>query len=262
MRMSGHTILITGGTSGIGRELARQLAEYDNTVIVTGRDPARLDAARAAGLHALHVDIDDPAAVQALHQRVIRTFPDLDLLINSAGILRTIDLQQGAPSLPELTREVQTNLNGTIWMNALFLPQLLRHRQAAIVNVSSALAFLPLPTCPVYCATKAAIHSYTQSLRLQLRGTGVQVFELAPPATDTPLHRGLRAGTTRDASPMSVAVLATHAIEGMQGDRLEIRPGSASTLRFLSRLAPDLALHLMGRSMRRQQAQRRLEAMG
>jgi len=262
MKMSDNTILITGGTSGIGLELARQLSALGNTVIVTGRDPFRLDAARVIdGLHAFYADVGDPESLRILHRRVVREFPDLGILINSAGIMRTIDLRQGGTSLEDLTREIQVDLNGTIWMNALFLPHLMRRQRAAILNVSSALAFLPLPTSPVYSAAKAAIHSYTRSLRMQLKDTGVSVFELAPPSTDTSLYRGLHgAGADSGTRPMPVEALATEAIEGMQGDRLEIRPGLSNVLKLMSRVAPDLVLRRMRGAVQRMQTAPALDA--
>lgn len=262
MKMSDNTILITGGTSGIGCELARQLRAMGNTVIVTGRDPARLDAARTIdGLHAFHADVGDPDSLRILHRRVVRDFPALGIVINAAGIGRTIDLCEAGASLEDLTREIRVDLEGTIWTNALFLPQLMRRERAAIVNVSSAHAFLPLPCAPIYSAAKAAVHAYTRALRVQLEATRVAVFELAPPATDTPLYRGLHAAPyTGRIRPMPTAALATEAIEGMQGDRLEIRPGLSDVLRFVSRLAPDLALRRMRGSVRRTPAQPSLGA--
>lgn len=255
MKMSDTTILITGGTSGIGRELARQLRAMGNTVIVTGRDPERLHAARTVdGLHAFYADVGDPESLRILHRRVVRDFPDLAILINAAGLMRTLDLRRDGPSLEDLTREIQVDLNGTIWMNALILPHLMRRDRAAILNVSSAHAFVPLPIAPIYSAAKAGLHAYTRSLRMQLSGTGVAVFELAPPATDTPLYRAVH-GPAHDrvTRPMPVEALATEAIEGMQGDRLEIRPGLADVLKLMGRWAPELAMRRMRGAVRRMQ---------
>ena len=166
MKLEKRTILITGGSSGIGLELAKQLLGRQNTVIVTGRDPAKLDAAKRtlAGLHTFVSDASDPAAIATLHRDVLGQFPKLDTLINNAGIMRNLNLNQDR-DLTDVTREIEINLSGPVRMVQQFLPHLKTRPDALIVNVSSGLAFVPLPLSPVYCATKAAIHSFTQSLR-------------------------------------------------------------------------------------------------
>ena len=174
MKLEQRTILVTGGTSGIGLELARQLLVRGNTVIVTGRDQDALDAATRTlpGLHTFRSDVSDPQAITALHEAVLPLFPALDTLVNNAGIMRNIKLD-GERSLQDVTREIEVNLSGPVRMVQQFLPHLLTRPGALIVNVSSGLAFIPFPAAPVYSATKAAIHSFTQSLRVQLRGTSV-----------------------------------------------------------------------------------------
>src|SRR5262249_31708474 len=157
-------------------------AARDSTVIVTGRKQSKLDAVRKKlpTVHAIQSDASDPAAIVALYDHVVRHFPDLNMLINNAGIMRKIDLHRFGSDLRYLTREIDINLAGPIRMTAQFLPQLKTRKTAAIVNVSSGLAFVPLAISPVYCAAKAAIHSFTQSLLLQLKHTSITVFELAP----------------------------------------------------------------------------------
>ena len=191
MKLEKKTVLITGGTSGIGLELAKQLLQRGNTVIVTGRDQEKLDAAKRAmpGIHTVKSDVSDPAAIAALYGSVLAQFPALDTLINNAGVMRNLNLNQ-ARDLNDVTREIEINLNGPVRMVQQFLPHLKTRKGALIVNVSSGLAFIPFPASPVYCATKAAIHSFTQSLRVQMEGTGITVVELAPPAVETPLLRG------------------------------------------------------------------------
>jgi uncharacterized oxidoreductase len=164
--------------------------------------------------------------------------------------MRKIDVQKPGLLLEDTTREVESNLNGTIWMDIQFLPHLKRQPNAAIVNVSSGLAFIPLPISPVYCATKSAIHAFTLSLRLQLKNTGVKVFELAPPGTDTPLFHGdFSPEDTAGVKPMSVETLVQHAIAGLEKDVLEIRPGLANVLNLASRIAPGFMLKQLGRSV-------------
>ena len=194
MKLREQNYLLTGGTSGIGLELAKQLLQRDNVVIVTGRRPERLEAAKRLlpGLHT-QSDVSDPEAIAQLSSDVLAKFPALDTLINNAGIMRNLRMQQER-DLMDVTREIEINLSGPVRMIQQFLPHFLkvtRKTGAMIVNVSSGLAFVPFPASPIYSATKAALHSFTQSLPVRkLAGTGVRVIELAPPAVETPLFRG------------------------------------------------------------------------
>jgi uncharacterized oxidoreductase len=253
MRLSGNTILITGGTSGIGLELATRFAALDNTVIVTGRSRAKLDAVstKVPGVHAIQSDVSDPTAMTALYDYVTGRFPNLNILINNAGIMRKINLHAFGSDLRNLTREVEINLNGPIRTTVQFLPQLKTQKAAAVVNVSSGLAFVPLAISPVYCATKAAIHSFTQSLRLQLKQTNITVFELAPPITETPLFQGDMSRSDVGVKPMEVKVLVQHALDGTKRNRLEIRPGLAQMLKIMSCVAPSFIFHRLGRPVDR-----------
>jgi uncharacterized oxidoreductase len=243
MNLKQRTILITGGTSGIGLELAKELLRRDNTVIVTGRDLNRLEAAKRAlpALHIFQSDVSDPGAIAKLHDDVLAKFPGLDTLVNNAGIMRNLNLNQDR-DLTDLTREIEINLCGPVRMVQQFLPHLKRRENALIVNVSSGLAFVPLPISPIYSATKAALHSYTQSLRVQLQGTGVAVIELAPPGVETPLLRGEFAEEMKDQKGMDVQVLVRHAIKGIEADHPEIRPGLSNVLKAMSRIAPGFML--------------------
>jgi uncharacterized oxidoreductase len=246
MKLNQKTILITGGTSGIGLELARQLLQRGNTVIVTGRDQQRLDAAERAlpGVHTFQSDVSDPGAIASLHDCALARFPALDTLINNAGIMRNLDMNQDR-ALDDVTREIEINLSGPVRMVQQFLPHLKTRKAALIVNVSSGLAFVPFPASPVYCATKAAIHSFTQSLRVQLAGTGVTVVELAPPGVETPLYRGEFAEEMRGQKGMDVTILAGQALAGIEAGDLEIRPGLSNVLKAMSRIAPQFMLGQM-----------------
>jgi len=250
MKLSQRTILITGGTSGIGFELAKQLLELGNTVVVTGRQLKRLGEAKQSlpGLNVIQSDVGDPAAIQQLVEQVLAEFPTLDTLINNAGIMRNLKLDQDLP-LMDLTREIEINLNGPVRMIQKFLPHLKTKKNALIVNVSSGLAFVPLPIAPIYSATKAALHSYTQSLRLQLAGSNVTVVELAPPGVDTPLFRGEFAEETKGIKAMDVKVLVKHAIDGIQADKLEICPGQSNLLKTMGRIAPGFMVKQLGKAM-------------
>jgi uncharacterized oxidoreductase len=259
MKTSGNTILITGGTSGIGFALAAEFAAIGNTVIVTGRSQSNLDAARTKipGIHTIQSDVSAPAAIASLYKQVVAEFPGLNVLINNAGIMRKINLHTFGPDLQDVTREVEIDLNGAIRMVIQFLPHLKKQKSAAIVNVSSGLAFVPLASSPVYCAAKAAVHSFTQSLRVQLKNTGITVFELAPPMTATPLLTGaFGADDLPGVKPTDAKTVANHAIDGIRRDRLEIRPGLSSALKIMSRLAPNFILRQLNRPVDRMLAEK------
>jgi uncharacterized oxidoreductase len=192
MNPSGNTILITGGGSGIGRGLAQSLHALGNQVIIAGRRRQALDETTAAnpGMKSLTVDMQDLASLRAFAAQAIAEFPSLNVLINNAGIMRPEKLLAQQPGLADAEAIVATNLLGPIRLTAALLPHLQKQPRATIFNVSSGLAFLPLARTPTYCATKAAIHSYTLSLRHQLRNTNIEVLELIPPYVATHLMGG------------------------------------------------------------------------
>lgn len=248
MKLTKRTVLITGGTSGIGRELAKQLLDRDNAVIVTGRDRAKLASAERdfPGIHTFASDVSDPVAIAALHDGILSKFPALDMLINNAGIMRNLNLNR-TRELQDVTREIDINLSGPVRMVQQFLPHLKSQKDSLIVNVSSGLAFIPMPISPIYCATKAAIHSFTQSLRVQLEGTGITVIELAPPGVETPLFRGEFAEELKGQKGMDVTVLAREAIAAIEDGHLEIRPGLSNVLKIMSRIAPGFMFNQMAK---------------
>ncbi|MGA3132854.1 MAG: SDR family oxidoreductase [Terracidiphilus sp.] len=192
MHLTGNTILVTGGGSGIGRGLAESLHALGNQVIVAGRRQKALDETITAnpGMKSLQVDMQNAAAIRSFAARAVAEFPALNVLINSAGIMRAEKLLEQQPDLADAEAIVTTNLLGPMRLTAALLPHLQKQPQATIMNVSSGLAFLPLALTPTYCATKAAIHSYTHSLRYQLRSTSVEVLELIPPYVQTDLMNG------------------------------------------------------------------------
>jgi uncharacterized oxidoreductase len=252
MKLDGNTILITGGTSGIGFELAKELLKLQNTVIITGRHADRLERAKAQlpQVHTVQSDVSRIEEIDALFARVTGEFPALNVLVNNAGVMRTINLHTEDQGMEELTREIDTNFKGPVWMVKRFLPQLKKVPSAAIVNVSSGLAFVPLPSCPVYCATKAAMNSFTRSLRVQLKRTAVKVFELAPPATETELF-DTKSPDMEGVAIMKVDELVRQFIKGFQKDQLEIRPGQANSLKFMNRVAPEFILEQLSKPMDR-----------
>jgi uncharacterized oxidoreductase len=256
MKLSNNTILITGGASGIGFELASQFLALKNTVLITGRDQGRLDVAKAKlpGVHTFASDASNAIAIGALFDKVTREYPALNVLINNAGIMHEINLQTAKPS-DDLCAEIETNLNGPIRMIQRFLPHLKNQPEAAIMNVSSGLAFVPLPTSPAYCATKAGLHSFTLSLRVQLKNTKVKVFELAPPATDTPLLDQSHPEDFKGIRIMSVAEMVQRAIKGFENDEMEIRPGPSNQLKLMNRIAPQFILDQLSKPVDRMLAE-------
>ncbi|MBJ2345303.1 MULTISPECIES: SDR family oxidoreductase [Pseudomonas] len=188
MNGTGNTILVTGGTSGIGLGLALRLHKAGNKIIIAGRRQALLDqiVAEHPGIDSVLLDVCDPQSIQRNSEALATRHPNLNVLINNAGIMHWEDLTD-SEYLGTAEDTVTTNLLGTIRMVYAFIPQLLKQPSATIVNVSSALAFVPLPATPTYSATKAAVHSFTQSLRVQLEASPIEVIELAPPGVRTTL---------------------------------------------------------------------------
>ena len=192
MITTGNTILITGGGSGIGRGLAEAFHAAGNRVIIAGRRRESLDETAAAhpGMAVEVLDVEHAEAILAFASRVTASYPALNVLVNNAGIMRVEDLLSDPFDLADAEATIATNLLGPIRLTAALLPHLRRQSAATVINVTSGLAFVPLVATPTYCATKAAMHSYSQSLRFQLRETAVDVIELAPPAVATDLMPG------------------------------------------------------------------------
>jgi len=190
MNSTGNTILVTGSTSGIGLGLALRLHSAGNTVIIAGRRQALLDkiVSEHPGMESILLDVADPLSIQRSSEALAASHPDLNVLINNAGIMQWEDLTD-PESLSIAENLVTTNLLGTLRMVYAFLPQLLKQPSATIMNVSSGLGFVPLPATATYSATKAAVHSFTQSLRVQLADSPIEVIELAPPGVRTDLLR-------------------------------------------------------------------------
>src|ERR1039457_6065717 len=192
MKTTGNTILITGGASGIGRGLAQAFHALGNHVIIAGRRKQALDQTTAAnpGMTSLVLDIQDASNIRSFAAELAARYPALNVLINNAGIMRTEKLLAQQEALADAEAIVATNLLGPIRLTAALLPLLQKQPRSVIMNVSSGLAFVPIAPTPTYCATKAAIHSYTQSLRYQLRASTIEVLELIPPYVATDLLDG------------------------------------------------------------------------
>ncbi len=237
MRLKSDTILITGGSSGIGLEMAKQLIGMGNTVIITGRDMTKLEKTKK-DLPAIHIyqsDVSNPQSVMELYSRVSADFPNLNVLINNAGIMRTIDFND--TDYEKICSEIDINMNGPIRMVQQFLPLLKKQPEAAIVNVTSGLAFVTFPATPIYGAAKAGLHAYTKTLRLQLENTNVKVFELAPPKTSAALIDRTESGGKKNKMPtMKVSKVVSVAISQIRKDKFEILPGLSKMLKLVGRV--------------------------
>ena len=189
MKLTGNTLLITGGTSGIGRALAEQFHQRGNQVIIAGRRQALLDEITAAhpGMRGMRLDAEDPRSIEDLARQVREQFPGLNVLINNAGVSRPEDFTAPTVDLSVARSIVQTNIVGVLHLTAVLLPLLQQQPASTILTVTSGLAFLPVAHSPAYCASKAFLHSWLQSLRVQLRKTSVEVLELIPPYVQTEL---------------------------------------------------------------------------
>jgi len=234
MNLTGNTVLITGGARGIGFALARQLSDRGNRVIICGRSEESLEKAKAQAPALLTrvCDVADPESRRALVTWLKTAHPGLNAVINNAGVQYRRSFTD-ATALQDLDQEVSINFTAPIHLIGEVLPLLRQQPQAVIVNVSSGLAFSPMADVPVYCATKAAIHSFTLSLRHQLRATGVRVVELAPPIVDTGLGSGTRSEGTARQQLMSPEDFATEALAQLESDQVEIMVGMAANTRKL-----------------------------
>lgn len=232
MNTSGNTILITGATSGIGLAFAEQFIHEGNTVIICGRRADRLAEIKEKhpGIITKECDIANEHQREELHDWAIKNYPNLNILINNAGIQLVTDLTQ--PIDLDLVRmEMETNFIAPVHLASLFASHLKTAKDPAIINISSGLAFVPIAFMPVYCATKAAIHSLTLSLRHQLKDTPIKVFEIAPPSVDTELGHQRRADKTQTHGGIPINEFLTEAMEGLRNDATEIVVGQAKGMR-------------------------------
>jgi uncharacterized oxidoreductase len=240
MRINKNTVLITGGATGIGFSLAEALVKMGNKVIICGRRQSRLEEAKRKlpQIQIRTCDVSKEAERKLLFNWVKDNFKDFNVLVNNAGIQRMIDLKQGIRDLARGESEIEANLVAPIYLSAYFIPLLMKQKAAAIINVSSGLAFMPIAAMPVYCATKAAVHSFTMSLRHQLKDTSIKVFEIVPPMVDTELGKGSieEEEGYRGIPPAEVAKAA---INSLEKDEYEIVVGEAQGLVAGSRTNPE-----------------------
>ncbi len=232
MNLTANTILITGGASGIGFALAQQLSNRGNNVIICGRSEAALLKAQAEvpALITRVCDIADTTSRLSIVSWLDTAYPELNIVINNAGVQFRRDLKD-CGSLENLEQEVAINFTAPVRLIGELLPQLKRQSQAMIINVSSALAFAPRAGVPVYCATKAAMHSYTLSLRHQLKAIGIRVVEMAPPIVDTGLGGENRIANSSVQTMMTSEDFAAEALAQLESDQDEVLVGLAAGAR-------------------------------
>jgi uncharacterized oxidoreductase len=243
MKTSGNTVLITGGSAGIGFEMARQFSE-GNTVIITGRDKARMKAALSKLKNTTGVicDVSVEKDVQALVIQVFKSFSSLNVLINNAGKGNGFDItEEGVDGFQKAGEEILTNYLSVIRMNERFMPLLKLQKESAVINVSSIAVFGPRVQLATYGASKAALHAYTQALRLMLEPTSIKVFELFPPLVNTEFSKGIGG-----AKGMAPAAVAEQLFSSFANDVYEVYVGGAADLHaryFAKNTAGFLALN-------------------
>ena len=249
MKTSGNTVLVTGGATGIGFALAESFLKEGNEVIICGRREQKLQEAKRLHpeMHIRICDVSEPKERVELHRWAAGDFPDLNILVNNAGVQHQIDLKKGTVDLQGEESEIRINFESLVMLSGLFIPGLMKKKESAIVNVSSGLAFIPLAIVPVYCATKAATHSYTLSLRHQLSKTSVRVFEVIPPTVDTELDRDRRDKRAPENRGIQPGIVGAEALEAMKRDELEIVIGAAQNLRMGSRSDPEKVFNSINR---------------
>jgi uncharacterized oxidoreductase len=235
MKTSGHKVLITGGGSGIGRALAEKFYQAGNEVVIIGRDRIKLEQA-AASMPGIIWRVSD--VTNAAHRaQLVVDFPDITVLVNNAGIQRNGEFL--SMTTEQIESEIDIDFRAPILLSHAFLPYLLNQQEAAIVNISSALAFVPKPNASIYCASKAALHSFSQSLRHQLKATHVKIFDVLPALIDTEMT------AARKSSKLSPAKLADQFWSSYRSNRFEICIGKTKVLKAISRLAPAVAEHIV-----------------
>jgi uncharacterized oxidoreductase len=236
-----RTVLITGGSSGLGFEMARQMVAQHSTVIICGRSQEKLDHAhkKVSQLVPIRCDISVPEEREVLFNKISERFQGLNMLMNNAGIAKRYLLAKTKDLEPSLVSEWRTNYLAPVLLTKRFLPLLIKNK-GTVVNVTSGLAYVPLSIQPNYCATKAALHSMTQSMRIQLSELGITVVEIMYPAVDTPFHNGYR--PKHAIQPDKAAAIA---LRGLNRGKDEIRVKMAGILFMLHRLMPHKALNLI-----------------
>ena len=242
-----ETVLITGGNSGIGLGLAQAFYARGATVIIAGRNMEALTSAASQypGMKTEHLDVADESSIEAFAARVTENYPHLITFINNAGIQQILNFNgEASPSFEMIAKEINTNLVGLIQLTAAILPLLKRQPASRLINIGSGLGFVPLAAAPVYSATKAAVHSFSISLRHQLASTPLKVIEVIPPVVTTNLHDGQ---SRKPPNAMPVDAFVKSVMRGLDAGRVEIPVGMAKALLIGHRIAPKLFLKIINK---------------
>jgi len=232
MKLKNKTVLITGGGTGIGLSIAEALYKRGNKILICGRREEKLREVKSKFplIEYRVADLSDIAQVRSLADWTLTGFPGISILINNAGIQRKLYFS-GPEAVPDPAEEVAVNFSAAVLLSSLFLGHFRKLEEAAIVNVTSGLAFAPMPVAPVYCATKAALHSFTVSLRYQLKDTAVKVVELAPPMVDTELDKGTRNTGPQAYRGIHPDIVTEEFIREFENNNIEIFIGQAKNLK-------------------------------
>lgn len=245
MKLSDRTVLVTGGSAGIGLELAREFYKRGNRVIICSRNAERL--ARAAkeigGIETVECDLAKDADIRALVDKLSTKFGGLSMLVNNAAVQLNYDFTkvEPEPTVRDIDWEIQINLNAIVKLTTLCLPLLRQHPESAILNMSTGLALAPKSSAPVYCATKAAVHIFSKAFRYQVEDSApnVKVFEAILPLVDTEMTRG------RGSGKISPEQVATEVFRGLESNNYEIHVGKVKFLVWLNRFMPGLAERIL-----------------
>ncbi len=237
MKLAGNTILITGGSSGIGLALVKSFYELGNKIIIAARDIEKLNAIKKQlpKIDVVECDLTKQADIDGLVVFIEQHYPNLNMLFNNAAIQYNYQFLTEPSIVNKVDYEVSANLTSTIKLCGLLLPTLLKNDNAAIVNVSSGLAISPKKSAPVYCGTKAAIHNFTKAFRYQMEGTTIKVFEILPPIVETPMTEG------RGKNKITPEQLVQEFMRDFKNNKLESYIGKSKLLKFISTISPTIA---------------------
>lgn len=244
MKLDNKIVLVTGGGSGIGLAISNALSENGAQVVICGRNNSKLEKAKQQNpkLNVEVCDITQADQIKNLAAVLEKKYGGIDILINNAGMFGQVDYKEPDRSFEIQEREIDVDFTSPIRMIHYFLPMLRTKKEAAVVNVSSGLAFVPLALAPVYCASKAALHTWTKSFRHQMADTKIKVFELMPPLVETEMVADFKGQKM-----MEPGVLASEFLKGLVADKFEITPGQSSQLKMMSRLAPKFIFRMLNK---------------
>lgn len=241
MKLTNNTLLITGGTSGIGRAFVERLYHLNNRIIVVSSNAENLNKLKSEfpNIEIIRCDLSEPAAVKNLISICLENYQEINIVINNAGVQFNHSWVENRTNFDQIARETAINFISPMHIVYGLLPILLKKQESAIINISSALAFAPKKTAPIYCGTKAAIHASTKALRYQLENTPIKVFEVIPPLVDTDMTKN------RKSSKISPQHLVEKALAKFQKDQYEINIGKVKLLRLIQRIYPKMADNIL-----------------